>query len=71
MMPSTSNCTNGSTPPNKGASRALDKKCMLMISPGEPLFQIHNYFTELFLMMASTRIAQTVLLGLKQVSPEL
>ena len=32
----------------------------------EPLVQIQNNFTELFLMIASTRIALTVLLGLIQ-----
>ena len=32
----------------------------------EPLVQIQNNFTELFLMMASTKIAQTVSLGLIQ-----
>ena len=28
--------------------------------PGEPLIQIQNNFTELFLMMPSTKIAQVV-----------
>ena len=32
----------------------------------EPLVQIQDNITELFLMMASTKIAQTVLLGLIQ-----
>ena len=55
ILPSTSNCTNGSTPPSKGAARALDKKCLLMTFPPEPFIEKHNYFTELFLMMTSTR----------------
>ena len=37
-----------------------------MTFPPEPLIQIQNNFTELFLMMASTKSAQTVLLGLIQ-----
>ena len=41
-----------------------------MSSP-EPLVQIQNNFTELFLMMASTEIAQTVLLGFIKGLPEL
>ena len=71
MMPSTQNGTNGFTPPNKGAGRALDKKCLLMTFPPEQLVQIQNNFTELFFMMVSTKIAQTVLLGLIQGSSEL
>ena len=65
------NRTNGSTQPKKWAARALDKKCLLMTLPPERLVQIKNYFTELFLMMTSTEIAQKVSLGLKQGSPEL
>ena len=42
-----------------------------MVFPPETLVQIQNDFTELFLMMASTKIAQTVMLGLIQGSPEL
>ena len=42
-----------------------------MIFPPEPLVQIQNNFSELFLMMASTKIAQTVSQGLIQGSPEL
>ena len=56
---------------NKGAARALDKKYLLMTFPPEPLVQIQNNFTEFILTMASTKIAQTVLLGLIQGSPEL
>ena len=37
----------------------------------ESLVQIQNNMTELFLIMASTKIAQTVLLGLIQGLPEL
>ena len=46
-------------------------KCLLITFPPEPLVQIQNYFTELFLMMASTKIVQTVSLSLIQGSPEL
>ena len=42
-----------------------------MTFPPEPLVRIQNNFTELFLTMASTKIAQTVSLGLKQGLPEL
>ena len=45
------NCTNGSAPPNMGAARPLDKKCLLKTLPPEPLVQIQNYLTELFLIM--------------------
>ena len=62
------NHTDGSAPPNKGA---LDKKCLLMTVPPESLVQIQNNFIELFLMMASTKYAETVTLGLIQRSPEL
>ena len=51
---------NGSSPQNKMTTRALDQKCLLMTFPPEPLIQIQNNFTELFLMMTSTKIAQTV-----------
>ena len=54
MMPSTK-IAHGSAPPNKGASRALDKKCLLMTFPPEPLVHIQINFTELFLMMASIK----------------
>ena len=57
--------------PNKRAARALNKKCILITSPPEPLVQIQNNFTELFLMIASTKIAQTVLLCFMQGSLEL
>ena len=53
-------CTNGSAPLNKRATRALDKKYLETASPPEPLVQIQNNFTELFLMMPSTKIAQMV-----------
>ena len=56
------NCTNDSAPTNKGAVKALDKKCILMA------FQIQNNFTEMFLIMASTQNAQMVLLHQKRVS---
>ena len=50
----------------QGAARAQDKKYLLMTFPREPPVQIQNNFTVLFLMMASTKSAQTVLLGLIQ-----
>ena len=54
--------TNGSAQPNKWATRVLDKKCLYMTSPLEPLVQIQTYFTEIFLIMPSTKIEQMVLL---------
>ena len=69
MIPTTN--TTQMVSPNKGAARALDKKCLLMTFPPEPLVQIENNLTELFLMMASTKIAQTVLLRLIHGPPEL
>ena len=55
------NCVNGSAPPNSGAARAPEKIFFKMISP-EPLVQIQNNFTELFLLIPSTKLAQMVLL---------
>ena len=57
--------------PNKGTARALDKKCLLMTFPCEPLVQIQNNFTELFLIMPLTKIAQMVLLHWTKGLPEL
>ena len=51
------NCINDSAPPNMGAARALDKNS-LTASPPEPLVKIQNNFTELFLIIPSTKIAQ-------------
>ena len=59
-----------SAPLNKKASRALDEKNLWTTSP-EPLVQIQNNFTELFLMMASTKIAQMVSLDQIKGLPEL
>ena len=56
------NCINGSTPPNKGAARALDKTRILMTFPPEPLVQIPYNFTWILPMMPSFNIAQIVLL---------
>ena len=53
------NYTNGSAPLNKGTARALDKKCPSTTS-SEPLVQIQNNFTELFLIKPFTKIAQMV-----------
>ena len=61
---------NSSTSP-KRHGRALDKKCLLMTFPSEPLVQIQNNFSELFLMMDSTKTAHTVLLSLIQGLPGL
>ena len=63
-------CTNGSAPPNRRAARAPDKKYLKMTSP-EPLVQIQNNFTELFLIMPFTKIAQMVLLCLTKRLPEI
>ena len=52
-------CTEVSLPE---AVRAVEKKCLLMASPPEPLVRIQNDFTELFLMVYSAKIAQMVLL---------
>ena len=54
------NCINGSAPQNRRAARAPDKKYLQMTSPPESLVQIKNNFTELFLIIPSTKIAQTV-----------
>ena len=54
-------CKNGYAPPNRGPPglqiRNLKKK-----STPEPLTQIQNNFTELFLIIPSTKIAQMVTL---------
>ena len=42
----------------KRATRALDKKYLYTAFLPESLVQIQNNFTELFLMMRSTKIAQ-------------
>ena len=61
------NCTNGSAPLNEGVTRAPDEKWLLTTSP-EPLVQIQNNITEMFLMMPSTKIDQKVQLGYKSLS---
>ena len=53
------NCTNGSAPANTGAARPLDKMFLTTSAP-KPLVQIQNNFTELFLMIPFTKIAQMV-----------
>ena len=65
------NCQNGSAVPNKGDARDLDKKFLITTSAPEPLVQFQNYFTEMFLMMSSTKIAQMDLFGLTKGLPEL
>ena len=54
------NCTLQMVPlyRTKGLSRVLDKKWVYMTFPPEPLDQIQNKFTELFLIIVSTKIAQ-------------
>ena len=47
-------------PPNKEATRAQDKKCLLTKSPHNSLVLIQNDFTEFFLMMHPTKLAQMV-----------
>ena len=44
IMPSTK-FTDGSAPPNKKATRAVDKKYLWMTLTPEPLVQIQNNFT--------------------------
>ena len=62
MMASTKDCTNSFTQLNTGVARALDDKFLKITSSPEPLVQNQNNFTEMFLMMPSTTIAQMVLL---------
>ena len=69
-MYSTKDYTNGSTPLNKGAASALDKKCLYTTSP-EALVKIQTNLTELFLMMHSTKILQMVPLHWSKGLPEL
>ena len=52
------------------AARALDKKCRQTTST-EPLVQIQNYFTELFLTKPLLKTAQMVLLRWTKGPPEL
>ena len=49
------NCINGSTPLNR---RAQDKK---YFKTSEPMVQIQNNFTEMFLTIPSTKIAHNTL----------
>ena len=56
-------CTNGSSLLNKWVAIALDKKCLKMACPPELLVQIKYYFSEMFLIMPSTKIAQMVWLN--------
>ena len=58
-------------PLNKWAAGALDKKCLLMTFPPEPMVQNQNNFTELFVIMASIKIAHTFMPGLIQGLTEL
>ena len=53
MMPSTK-ITQMILLYQKSVTRALDKKCQT----SEPMVQIQNNFTEMFLMIPSTKIAQ-------------
>ena len=64
MMPSTK-IANGFLL-KKGAAIPLDKK-----SPPEPLVQIQNNFTKMFLQMPSTKIDQNVQFGWTTWLPEL
>ena len=48
------NCTNGSTQTNEDAARALDKNCLLMAFPTEPLVLIEKKITELILIIPFT-----------------
>ena len=51
-MPYTNFYTNGSALLIKRASRALDKNCLQMTPPPEPLVQILNNFTEMLAIVA-------------------
>ena len=66
MMPSTNIAYMVQLRRTKGAARGLDKKCLLMTFPPEPLVRIRNNFTEMFFMMPSTEITQMVLLSQKR-----
>ena len=55
------NCINDSAPLNRRVARAPDK-IFLKTSPPEPLTLIQNNFTELSLLILSTKIAQMVTL---------
>ena len=56
------NCTNCSAPLNKSATRAPDNNYLYKTSPPELLVQIQNSFSELFLIIPSTKITQMGLL---------
>ena len=59
-MPSTKIAQMVLLHPNKTAARAQDKKYLQTTSP-EPLVQIQNIFTEMFLMMPITTIALNIM----------
>ena len=71
MMPSTKIAQMVPLPEQKGAARALDKKYVLMAFSPEPLVQIQNNSIELFLVIISPEIAQTVSIDLIPGSTEL
>ena len=58
MMPSTKIAQKWSCSTKQGDARPQDKKCLLMTCSPEPLVQIQNYLSELFLIMPFTEIAQ-------------
>ena len=45
---------------NKKATRAIGKKYLWMTLPPDPLVQMQNNLTEMFLMMSFTKIDQNV-----------
>ena len=47
----------------KSSCQSFDKKCLQMKSPPEPLVQNPNNFTEMVLILPSTKIDQKVQLG--------
>ena len=55
-------CKHVFAPLNKMAAKAPDRKYLQKASTPEPLVQIQNNFTELFLIIPSTNIAQMTLL---------
>ena len=63
-------CTNGFAPAKMGLAELYNKKYLQMKSP-EPLVQNQNNFTEMVLMLPSTKIDQKVQLGWTTWLPEL
>ena len=54
------NCSNDSATLNKMATRAINRNKLLTISSAKPVYRVWNNFTEMFLGLPSTKIAQMV-----------